>query len=106
MIIRDLDGQKHQIVLLVEKIRKIIANDANSTVKMLTEELNLSYSTIYTILTGDLGKRKVRARFVPHQLNAPPHKIKKVNEFLMKKQICIIDHPSYSYRVTIFCPQN
>ena len=34
---------------------------------MLAEELN--YCTIYTILTEDLGKRKVCARFVPHQSN-------------------------------------
>ena len=43
-----------------------------------------------------MGKRKVIARFVPHQLNAPPHKTKKVNEFLMKKQICVMDYPPYS----------
>ena len=81
---------------LVEKVRKIIAIDANFTVRMLTEELNLSYCTIYSILTEDLGKKKVFARFVPHQLNAPPHKTKKVNEFLMKKQIFVMGYPSYS----------
>ena len=83
-------------VELVEKVRQIIAIDANFTVRMLAEELNLSYCTIYTILTEDLGKRKVFARFVPHQLNAPPHKTKKVNEFLIKKQICVMDYPPYS----------
>ena len=72
---------------LVEKVREIIAIDANLIVRMLVEELNLSYCTIYAILTEDLGKRKVFARFVLHQLNAPPHKTKQVNEFLMKKQI-------------------
>ena len=39
---------------------------------MLAEELNSSYCTIDTMLTEDSGKRKVCARFVPHQLNAPP----------------------------------
>ena len=68
---------------LVEKVREIIAIDTNFTVRMLAEELNLSYCTIYTILTDDLGKIKVIARFVPHQLNAPPHKTKKVNEFFI-----------------------
>ena len=63
---------------------------------MLAEELNLCYCTMYTIFTEDLGKRKVFARFVPHQLNAPPHKTKKVNEFLMKKKICVMDYPPYS----------
>ena len=53
----------------VEKVRGIIAIDANFTMKMLAEELNSSYCTIYTILTEDLGKRKVCARFIPHQLN-------------------------------------
>ena len=77
---------------LVEKVREIIAIDANFTVRMLAEELNLSYCTIYTILTEDLGKRKVFARFVPHQLNEPSHKTKKVTEFLMKKQICVVYH--------------
>ena len=81
---------------LVEKVCEIIAIDANFTVRMLAEELNLSYCTIYTILTEDLGKRKVFARFVPHQLYAPPHKTKKVKEFLMKKQICVIDHLPHS----------
>ena len=51
---------------------------------------------MYTILNEDLGKRKVCARFVPHQLNVPPHKTKKVNESLMKKQISVIDRPPYS----------
>ena len=80
----------------MEKVREIIAIDANFTVRMLPEELNLSCCTIYTILIEDLGEKKVCARFVPHQLKAPPHKTKKVNEFFMKKQICVIDHPPYS----------
>ena len=81
---------------LLEKVREIIAIDANFTIRMLAEELNLSHCTIYTILTEDLGKRKASARFVSHQLNAPPHKTKKVNEFFMKKQICVMDYPPYS----------
>ena len=54
---------------LVEKVREIIAIDANFTVRMLAEELNSSFCTIYAILTEDLGKRKVCTRFVPYQLN-------------------------------------
>ena len=54
---------------LVDKVREIIAIDTNFTVRMLAEELNSSYCTIYTILTEDLSKRKVCARFVPHKLN-------------------------------------
>ena len=81
---------------LGEKVREIITINANFTLRMLAEELHSSYCTIYTILTEDLGKRKVCARFVPQQLNAPPHKNKKVNAFFMKKQICVIDQPPSS----------
>ena len=70
--------------------------DPNFTTRMLAEELNTSKNTIWRILTEDLGKRKVCARFVPHQLNAPPHKTKQVNELLMKKRISLINHPPYS----------
>ena len=94
---------------LVEKFREIIGIDANFTTRMLAEELNTGKNTIWRILTEDLGKRKVCAGFVPHQLNAPPHKTKKVNEFLMKKRnlssttlrIRLIYH-----HVTIFYFQN
>ncbi|XP_054737795.1 histone-lysine N-methyltransferase SETMAR-like [Anastrepha obliqua] len=54
---------------LVEKVREIIAVDENFTARVLAEELNSSTGTIWKILTDDLGKRKVCARFVPQQLN-------------------------------------
>ena len=75
---------------------------------MLAEELNSPYSTIYTILTENLGKRKVCARFVPHQLNAPPHKTKKVNEFLIKNRFVSLTTLRIRliyHRVTIFVPK-
>ena len=54
---------------LVEKVHELIGIDANLTTRMLAEELNTSKNTIWRILTKDLGKRKVFARFVSHQLN-------------------------------------
>ena len=56
---------------LKEKVREIMAIDTNFTVRMLAEQLNSSYCTMYAILTEDLGKRKVCARFVPHHLTRP-----------------------------------
>ena len=56
-------------VELVGKVREIIGIDVNFTTRMLSEELNTSKNTIWRILTEDLSKRKVCARFVPHQLN-------------------------------------
>ena len=80
---------------LMEKVREIIGIDANFTTRILAEELNTNKNTIWRILTKDLGKRKVCARFISHQLNAPPNKTKKVNEFFMEKQISLINHPQY-----------
>lgn len=54
---------------LVEKVREMIAYDANSTVRWIAEELNTTKDMIHEILTKDLNKRKVCARFVPHALN-------------------------------------
>ena len=51
---------------LVENVREIIGIDANFTTRMLAEELNKSKNTIWRILTEDLCKRKVCARFVSH----------------------------------------
>ena len=62
-----------------------------------------------TQFTEDLGKRKVFARFVPHQLNAPPHKTKKVNEFFMKNRFVSLTTLRIRliyHRVTTFCSQN
>ena len=70
---------------LVEKVHEIIAIDANFNVRMLAEELNSSYCTIYAIITEDLVKRKVCARFVPHQLNED-HKSKRM--FDEKTDLC------------------
>ena len=53
---------------LVEKVREIIAIDSNVTCRMLAEEFGVSKDTIYDILTKNLNRRKVCARFVPHKL--------------------------------------
>lgn len=54
---------------LVQNKREIIAVDGHFTVRMLAEELNTNGETVRQILTMDLGKKKVSARFVPHQLS-------------------------------------
>ncbi|EFN85233.1 hypothetical protein EAI_15518, partial [Harpegnathos saltator] len=36
--------------------------------RLIEEETGIPKSTVYRILTADLGKRKVCARFVPHTL--------------------------------------
>lgn len=81
---------------LVEKVREMIAYDANSTVRWIAEELNTTKDMIHEILTKDLNKRKVCARFVLHILNAPSHRTVAVREFFAKKEVCVLQHPPYS----------
>ena len=85
---------------LVKKVREIIAIDADFTVPE-GKTVNGEY---YLQVLHRLWSRKVRVRpeypegkqlFVLND-NAPPHKTKKVYEFLIRKQICVIDHPPYS----------
>ena len=45
-------------------MREMIAYDANSTVRWIAEELNTTKDMIHEILTQDLNKQKVCARFV------------------------------------------
>jgi len=47
----------------------MIAYEPNLTVRWMAEELYMIKDIIHEILTKDLNKRKVCARFVPHALN-------------------------------------
>ena len=38
------------------------------TLQLMSEELGISKDTVHTIVHEDLGKRKIRSRFVPHKL--------------------------------------
>jgi len=52
----------------VEKIRLAIAKCSKISVKTLEENLSIPGTTIFRILTENLGYRKICARFVPHKL--------------------------------------
>src|SRR5277367_5232313 len=53
---------------MIEKMREFVANDRNATTRMIAEDLGISKYTVSNILSEDLGKKKVCARFVPHSL--------------------------------------
>ncbi|XP_029159826.1 histone-lysine N-methyltransferase SETMAR-like [Nylanderia fulva] len=77
---------------LVEKVREIIA----VVVKLLMENTIYKFYIVcgQELFVLDLNPER-KQLFLLHD-NALPHKTKKVREFLMKKQICVIDHPPYS----------
>lgn len=63
---------------IIQKVRDILAEDKNSTTRMIAEALHMSNSTVHAIITEDLQKKKVCAQFVPHTLR-DDEKLKRVN---------------------------
>ena len=53
---------------MIEKVRQMLALDRRLTLSLIAEELGISKDTAHTIVRGDLGKRKLCSRFVPHKL--------------------------------------
>ena len=53
---------------MIEKVRQMLAQDRRLTLRLVVEELGISKDTAHTIVSDDLGKRKICSRFVPHKL--------------------------------------
>jgi transposase len=51
-----------------ERVRQMLTQDRRVSLRLLSEELGISKSTVHTIVREDLGKRKVCSLFVPHTL--------------------------------------
>ncbi|CAI6344606.1 unnamed protein product [Macrosiphum euphorbiae] len=56
-------------VEMVAKVRKIIRSDRRMTIRELSTECNISFGSCQTILTEDLGMRRVCAKMVPKLLS-------------------------------------
>ena len=52
----------------VESVRRLLTEDRRTTLQMIADLLNIGKETVRRIVTEDLGKRKICARFVPHAL--------------------------------------
>src|SRR5215469_15132168 len=52
----------------VESVRRLLTEDRRTTLQMIAGRLNIGKETVRRIVTEDLGKRKICARFVPHAL--------------------------------------
>ena len=52
----------------VESVRRLLTEDRRTTLQMIPDRLNIGKETVRRIVTEDLGKRKICARFVPHAL--------------------------------------
>lgn len=52
----------------VERVQALVRSDRRMTIEMIAESLNMSVGSVFTIMTEDLKKKKLCARFVPHSL--------------------------------------
>jgi hypothetical protein len=52
----------------VESVRRLLTEDRRTALQMIADCLNIGKETVRRIVTEDLGKRKICARFVPHAL--------------------------------------
>ena len=52
----------------VERVRKLISEDARITCDSAAEQLDISHVTAHQVITSVLGLRKLDVKFVPHLL--------------------------------------
>jgi len=52
----------------VESVCHLLTEDRHTTLQMIADRLNIGKETVHWIVTEDVGKRKICARFVPHAL--------------------------------------
>ena len=93
MMIQDLDDQKHQILwfqgYFVQK--KFVLEGVTVNGEYYLQVLHRLWSRILRVRV----EYPVRKQLFSLHDNAPPHKTKKVNEFVMEKQIFVINHSPY-----------
>jgi len=52
----------------VESVRRLLTENLRTTLQVIADRLNTGKETVRRIVTEDLGKRKICARFVPYAL--------------------------------------
>ena len=62
---------------VINQVRALIVQDTRITVRELVDEVGVSIGSVHTILTADLGLRRVSAKFVPKLLT------------MEQKQLCL-----------------
>lgn len=68
----------------IDEVKKIVLANRRITVREVAEDLNISIGSCHSILTNDLGMRRVAAKFVPKLLNVDQkqHRINIAKELL------------------------
>ena len=53
----------------IDKVKKIVLANRRITVREIAEDLSISIGSCHSIITNDLGMKRVAAKFVPKLLN-------------------------------------
>ena len=80
----------------VESVCRVLTEDHHTILQMIADHLNIGKETVRWIVTEDLGKRNICARFDPHTLNTEQHHAATVKKFLANRNVAILHHPPYS----------
>uniref|UniRef100_A0A6M2DT53 Putative histone-lysine n-methyltransferase setmar-like protein n=1 Tax=Xenopsylla cheopis TaxID=163159 RepID=A0A6M2DT53_XENCH len=80
----------------IKKIHKIILDDRKVTLIEIAETLKISSERVHHIIHEYLGMRKLCAKWMPHQDNAPCHKSFKTMEKIVELGFELLPHPPYS----------
>ena len=97
----------------MESVRHLLTVDLCTTLQVIADHLNFGKETVCQIVTEDLGKRKIYARFVPHALTTQQKQERVVyyqdlllmgqDELFEKLSLPVTKHgvsPRYSHQTT------
>lgn len=81
----------------VEKIKEMLNENRNLTIREIAEQMNSSYGSVQSILQNDLGLKRVAAKLVPKELNF----IQKLHRVEVAKEMISIAHsdPTFIKRI-------
>lgn len=88
----------------IDKVKELVLENHHSSLREMTQDLDMSHKSVRTILVDILGIRRVATRLVP---KAPSHVSTLVREFLIKHFTNVIDSIRQIWlRVTFSCSLN
>jgi hypothetical protein len=84
----------------VKLVTDFLAQDRRATCEEILQAIGISPTSVFRILTNDLQKRKVRARWIPQCLNAE-EKEKRLEIVTLLKQSFNVESQEFLFRIVV-----